>query len=122
MKIQVECHSPYKSNERPSKFWIDEKVFLSRRLRGAVYSRVLFDERESRWSNRTAVNRGRFPLELGHTAVAGARQQDLQAMPKDDTDPLTPQESADVLAYILQAGRFPSGRAELVLNEAALKG
>jgi hypothetical protein len=43
-------------------------------------------------------------------------------MPKDDTDPLTPQESADVLAYILQAGRFPSGRAELVLNEAALKG
>jgi hypothetical protein len=38
MKIQVECHSAYKSNERPIKFWIDEKVFLSRRLRGAVYS------------------------------------------------------------------------------------
>src|SRR5262247_4928630 len=46
----------------------------------------------------------------------------LKTMPRDDTDPLTPQESADLLAYILQAGKFPSGRAELVLNEAALKG
>jgi cytochrome c2 len=45
----------------------------------------------------------------------------LKTMPKDDTDPLTPRESADLLAYILQAGKFPSGRAELILNEAALK-
>jgi mono/diheme cytochrome c family protein len=45
----------------------------------------------------------------------------LKTMPKDDTAPLTPQESADLLAYILQAGRFPSGRAELTLTEAALK-
>src|SRR5215475_16028106 len=46
----------------------------------------------------------------------------FKTMPKDDTDPLTLQESADLLAYILRAGKFPSGRAELVLNEAALKG
>jgi mono/diheme cytochrome c family protein len=45
----------------------------------------------------------------------------FKTMPRDDTDPLTPQESADLLAYILQTGKFPSGRAELVLNEAALK-
>src|SRR5262245_46175328 len=45
----------------------------------------------------------------------------LKTMPKDDTGPLMPQESADLLAYILQAGKFPSGRAELVLSEAALK-
>ena len=45
----------------------------------------------------------------------------LKTMPKDDTDPLTPQESADLLAYILQSSRFPSGRVELILNEAALK-
>src|SRR5262245_42963267 len=45
----------------------------------------------------------------------------VKTMPKDDTGPLTPQESADLLAYILQAGKFPSGRAELVLSEAALK-
>jgi mono/diheme cytochrome c family protein len=45
----------------------------------------------------------------------------LKTMPKDGTDPLTPQQSADLLAYILQVGKFPSGRAELVVNEAALK-
>jgi mono/diheme cytochrome c family protein len=46
----------------------------------------------------------------------------LKTMPRDDTAPLTPQESADLLAYILQTGKFPSGRTELVLTEAALKG
>src|SRR5262245_47180715 len=41
----------------------------------------------------------------------------LKTMPRDDTPALTPQESADLLAYILQSGKFPGGRAELVLNE-----
>ena len=45
----------------------------------------------------------------------------FKTMPRDDTDPLTPQQSADLLAYILQAGKFPSGRAELLLNETVLK-
>jgi mono/diheme cytochrome c family protein len=45
----------------------------------------------------------------------------LKTMPKDDTDPLMSQEGADLLAYILQAGKFPSGRADLILSEAALK-
>src|SRR4051812_3586206 len=45
----------------------------------------------------------------------------LKTMPRDDTGQLTAQESADLLAYILQAGKFPSGRAELILNETALK-
>ena len=44
-----------------------------------------------------------------------------RTMPKDDTDRLTPQETADVMAYILQFGKFPSGRAELVVDDAALK-
>jgi mono/diheme cytochrome c family protein len=46
----------------------------------------------------------------------------LKTMPKDGTDPLTPQEAADLLAYILQVGKFPSGRAELVLGNNALQG
>src|SRR5262250_1036091 len=46
----------------------------------------------------------------------------LKTMPKDDSDSLTPQESADLLAYILQASKFPSGRADLILNEESLKG
>ena len=45
-----------------------------------------------------------------------------KTMPKADTKgPLTPQESADVLAYILQVGKYPAGRTDLAMDEAALK-
>ena len=44
-----------------------------------------------------------------------------RTMPKDDTARLTSQEAADVLAYLLQAGKFPSGRSELAMDDAALK-
>jgi mono/diheme cytochrome c family protein len=44
-----------------------------------------------------------------------------RTMPRDDTPRLTSQETADLLAYILQAGKFPSGTAELRMDEAALK-
>lgn len=45
-----------------------------------------------------------------------------RTMPKGiDVEKLKDQEAADVLAYILQYGKFPSGRAELRLDEAALK-
>jgi len=44
-----------------------------------------------------------------------------KTMPKDDTERLTPQETADVLAYMLQVNKFPSGRAELAMDDAALK-
>jgi S-disulfanyl-L-cysteine oxidoreductase SoxD len=44
-----------------------------------------------------------------------------RTMPKDDTARLTSQEAADVLAYILQTGKFPSGRAELAVDDAALQ-
>jgi len=42
-------------------------------------------------------------------------------MPQDNPGKLTPQQTADLLAYILQVGKFPSGRAELGADEAALK-
>ncbi len=42
-------------------------------------------------------------------------------MPQDNPGKLTPEETADILAYILQAGKFPAGRAELRADEAALK-
>jgi mono/diheme cytochrome c family protein len=44
-----------------------------------------------------------------------------KTMPKDETPKLTPQQSADILAYILQFGKYPAGRAELTMDEAALK-
>jgi mono/diheme cytochrome c family protein len=44
-----------------------------------------------------------------------------RTMPKDDTPRLTAQETADVLAFMLQAGKFPAGQKELPVDEAALK-
>ena len=42
-------------------------------------------------------------------------------MPADDPGKLKPSETADLIAYILQAGKFPSGRNELGADEAVLK-
>src|ERR1051325_7245437 len=42
-------------------------------------------------------------------------------MPQDAPGKLSAQQTADVLAYILQAGKFPAGRTELRADEAALK-
>jgi mono/diheme cytochrome c family protein len=42
-------------------------------------------------------------------------------MPANDPGKLTPSQSADLTAHILQAGKFPSGRTELGADEAALK-
>jgi mono/diheme cytochrome c family protein len=42
-------------------------------------------------------------------------------MPANDPGKLTRQQSADVVAYMLQAGKFPPGQAELGEDEAALK-
>ena len=42
-------------------------------------------------------------------------------MPANDPGKLTRQQAADILAYMLQVGKFPAGQAELGADEAALK-
>ena len=42
-------------------------------------------------------------------------------MPADHPGMLTPQQSADVVAYLLQVAKFPEGPADLGVDEAALK-
>jgi mono/diheme cytochrome c family protein len=42
-------------------------------------------------------------------------------MPQTDPGKLTWEQTADILAYVLQAGKFPAGRAELRGDEATLK-
>ena len=42
-------------------------------------------------------------------------------MPENDPGKLTPQQSTDIVAYILQVGKFPAGRAELRPDDAVLK-
>lgn len=43
-----------------------------------------------------------------------------KTMPRDQSERLTPQQTADVLAYMLQAGKFPAGSSELRGDDAAL--
>jgi mono/diheme cytochrome c family protein len=45
----------------------------------------------------------------------------LRTMPRNEPPALTAPETADVLAYVLQVGKFPSGSSELALDEAVLK-
>jgi mono/diheme cytochrome c family protein len=60
-------------------------------------------------------------------AVWGARPlSDLagkirNTMPADNPGKLKPSETVDLVAYILQASKFPSGRIELSADDAALK-
>jgi S-disulfanyl-L-cysteine oxidoreductase SoxD len=42
-------------------------------------------------------------------------------MPANDAGKLQPSDAADLVAYVLQAGKFPSGRTELAADDAALK-
>ena len=42
-------------------------------------------------------------------------------MPANAAGTLTPQEAADLTAYMLQVGKFPAGRSELPTDEAALR-
>jgi mono/diheme cytochrome c family protein len=42
-------------------------------------------------------------------------------MPANDPGKLTRQQSADIVAYMLQVGKFPAGQAELGVDEAGLK-
>jgi mono/diheme cytochrome c family protein len=43
-------------------------------------------------------------------------------MPADDPGKLTLSQSADLAAFVLQAGKFPTGNTELAADEAGLKG
>jgi S-disulfanyl-L-cysteine oxidoreductase SoxD len=45
----------------------------------------------------------------------------LNTMPKDDSAKLTRQETADIVAFMLQTDKFPSGRTELQTDDAALQ-
>lgn len=42
-------------------------------------------------------------------------------MPQDDPGRLSPQQTADAIAYILSANKFPPGKAELAQERARLR-
>jgi len=64
------------------------------------------DDFNAKWSNQTL-------LDLANKI--------RRTMPNDDTPRLTAQETADLVAYILQTGKYASGRSDLMSEDAALK-
>src|SRR6266853_70411 len=94
----------------------------------ATRGRALYQERCS-LCHGDALGGGLAPPLSGSVFIAAWGAQPLwelvskirNTMPANDPGKLTPSQSADLAAYILQAGKFPSGRTELGVDEAALK-
>ena len=57
----------------------------------------------------------------GAQALSALAAKIRNTMPAADPGKLKPSETADLVAYILQTGKFPSGQNELGADEAALK-
>ena len=57
----------------------------------------------------------------GSQTLADLADKIKNTMPADDPGKLTLRQSADIVTYILQAGKFPAGRAELAADAAMLK-
>jgi mono/diheme cytochrome c family protein len=94
----------------------------------AMRGQGLFRERCASCHGDTLAGRSGPPL-VGSDFVSTWENNPLldlankirRTMPRDNTPRLTGQETADVLAYVLQVGKFPSGPAELAMDETALK-
>ena len=94
----------------------------------ATRGQGLYNERCASCHGNNLVGRSGPPL-TGSDFLANWQKEPLldlankilRTMPKNEPPKLTAQETADVLAYVLQVGKFPSGRTELAMDEAALK-
>ena len=94
----------------------------------AARGRTLYREKCATCHGETLEGRSAPPLAGGaFLGVWGAQPLSeltgkiRNTMPADDPGKLKPSETADLVAYILQTGKFPSGRNELGSDEAALK-
>jgi mono/diheme cytochrome c family protein len=94
----------------------------------ATRGRALYQERCAQCHGGT-LGGGIAPPLSGSSFIAAWGAQPLwelvskirNTMPANDPGKLTPSQTADLTAHILQAGKFPSGRTELGADEAALK-
>jgi mono/diheme cytochrome c family protein len=94
----------------------------------ATRGRALYQERCAR-CHGDALEGGIGPPLAGSVFIAAWGAQPLwelaskirSTMPADDPGKLTPSQSADLVARLLQVGKFPSGPTELGADEPALK-
>ena len=62
-----------------------------------------------------------FNVDWTDLAVSDLFERTHGTMPADKPGTLTPVQTADVLAFLLQKGNFPAGQTELPADAAALK-
>lgn len=96
----------------------------------AARGQAIFQERCSSCHGQTLGGDIAPPL-VGDAFIGDFDKQPLSelvnkiknTMPADDPGPgqVTPQQTADIVAYILQVNKFAAGRAELSADEGALK-
>jgi mono/diheme cytochrome c family protein len=63
-----------------------------------------------------------FNVDWNDLAMSDLFDRTHGTMPADKPGTLTPVQTADVIAFLLQKGNFPAGSAELPVEAAALKG
>ena len=61
-----------------------------------------------------------FLLRWNDKSMAELFERTQKTMPQNNPNGLMPQETADILAYVLQVNRMPGGMAELPSDAAAL--
>jgi mono/diheme cytochrome c family protein len=112
------------ASQQPAKS-VNDGVYTTQQ---AARGEALYKERCASCHAPTLTGRSGPPL-VGDDFLANWNTHTLldlankiyRTMPRDVSDRLTPQQAADVLAYMLQVGKFRAGNAELVLDDAALK-
>lgn len=62
-----------------------------------------------------------FLLQWNDKSMAELFERTQKTMPQSNPGGLMPQETADILAYVLQVNRMPAGQADLPGDAAALK-
>lgn len=62
-----------------------------------------------------------FNGDWNHLSIGDLFDRTRATMPADKPGTLTPARTADVIAYLLQQGKFPAGQTELPEDAAALK-
>jgi mono/diheme cytochrome c family protein len=62
-----------------------------------------------------------FLLQWNDKSMAELFERTQKTMPQSNPGGLMPQETADILAYVLQVNRMPAGQADLPSDAAALK-
>jgi S-disulfanyl-L-cysteine oxidoreductase SoxD len=62
-----------------------------------------------------------FNVDWNDLALSDLFDRTRATMPADKPGTLKPEQTADVIAFLLQKGNFPAGQAELAPDAAALK-